>query len=55
MLAIFDGPIGGYMPDGTLAVVGDARLHYYMAKDNDAVRDTQLVDYSYGSTTLQAR
>ena len=40
MLAIFDGPIGGYLPDGTLAVVGDARLHYYMAKDNDAVRDT---------------
>jgi 2,4'-dihydroxyacetophenone dioxygenase len=55
MLAIFDGPIGGYMPDGTLAVVGDARLHYYMAKDNDAVHDTQLVDYAHGSTSLQTR
>ncbi|WP_322008005.1 cupin domain-containing protein [Paraburkholderia tropica] len=55
MLAIFDGPIGGYLPDGALAVVGDARLHYYMAKDNDAVRNTQLVDYAHGSTSLQSR
>ena len=53
MLAMFDGPIGGYTEDGQLAVMGDARLHYYMAKDNDAVHNTQLVDYSYGSTDLQ--
>ncbi|MGV9711892.1 cupin domain-containing protein [Gordonia sp. NPDC003424] len=53
MLAVFDGPIGGYTEDGQLAVMGDARLHYYMAKDNDAVHNTQLVDYSYGSTDLQ--
>lgn len=53
MLAVFDGPIGGYTDDGQLAVMGDARLHYYMAKDNNAVHNTQLVDYSYGSTDLQ--
>ena len=53
MLAMFDGPIGGYMPDGQLAVIGDARLHYYMARDNGAVANTQLVDYVHGSTHLQ--
>ncbi|MCY1246830.1 hypothetical protein D9M72_601030 [compost metagenome] len=53
MLAMFDGPIGGYVPDGQLAVVADARLHYYMARDNNAARDVQLVDYAHGSTELQ--
>ncbi|UCM29504.1 hypothetical protein LE197_06275 [Pseudomonas sp. PS1(2021)] len=53
MLAMFDGPIGGYMPDGQLAVVADARLHYYMARDNNAARDVQLIDYAHGSTDLQ--
>ena len=33
--------------------MADARLHYYMARDNNAVHNTQLVDYSYGSTDLQ--
>jgi len=52
MLAMFDGPIGGYTPDGALAVMADARLHYYMARDHQAVHDTQLVDYAHGSTDL---
>lgn len=55
MLAIFDGPIGGYADDGQLAVVADARLHYYMARDNRAIADTQVVDYAYGSTELQTQ
>lgn len=52
MLAMFDGPIGGYTEDGKLAVMADARLHYYMAKGNDAIHDTQVVDYAHGSTGL---
>ncbi|WP_224390007.1 2,4'-dihydroxyacetophenone dioxygenase family protein [Pseudonocardia sp. ICBG1293] len=46
MLAFVDGPIAGYLPDGQLGVVADARLHYYMARDNDAVARTQVVDYA---------
>lgn len=46
MIAMVEGPIAGYLPDGGLAVVADARLHYYMARDNDAVGHTQLVDYA---------
>ncbi|MGV9585589.1 2,4'-dihydroxyacetophenone dioxygenase family protein [Nocardia farcinica] len=46
MLAFVDGPIAGYLPDGTLGVVADARLHYYMARDNNAVAHTQVVDYA---------
>ncbi len=46
MLAFVEGPIAGYLPDGGLGVVADARLHYYMARDNDAVALTQVVDYA---------
>lgn len=54
MLAIFDGPIGGYAPDGALGVIADARLHYYLARENSAVKDTQIVDYAHGTTTLDS-
>lgn len=46
MLAFVDGPIAGYLPDGNLGVVADARPHYYVARDNDAVARTQIVDYA---------
>lgn len=53
MFAVSHGPIGGYTEDGQLAVMADARLHYYMAKENNAVEHTTVVDYTYGSLNLQ--
>ncbi|KQL43905.1 2,4'-dihydroxyacetophenone dioxygenase family protein [Brevibacillus choshinensis] len=49
MLAISHGPIGGYTDDGQLALMADARLHYLMARENEAVKFTTLVDYTHGS------
>ena len=46
MLAMVDGPIAGYAPEGELGAIADARLHYYIAAANDAVGHTQLVDYA---------
>ncbi len=46
MVAIAHGPIGGYMPDGTLALVADARLHYELAKQNNATALTTVVDFA---------
>lgn len=46
MLAFLDGPIAGYAPDDSLAVVADARLHLYLARENGAVEHTQVVDYA---------
>ncbi|MDI6627752.1 MAG: 2,4'-dihydroxyacetophenone dioxygenase family protein [Rhodococcus sp. (in: high G+C Gram-positive bacteria)] len=51
MLAFVEGPIAGYMPDGSLGVIADARLHYYMARDNDAIARVQLVDYATDPST----
>lgn len=53
MLAISHGPIAGYNEDGDLVVMADARLHYYMARENNAVQHTMIVDYQIGSTNLQ--
>lgn len=53
MFAISHGPIGGYTGDGDLVVMADARLHYYMARENNAVEHTMIVDYQIGSTNLQ--
>ncbi|MEK3936784.1 2,4'-dihydroxyacetophenone dioxygenase family protein [Sporosarcina sp. FSL W7-1349] len=53
MLAVSHGPIGGYDDDGNLAVMADARLHYYMAKENNALQHTTVVDYTFGTTELQ--
>lgn len=48
MPAFVEGPIAGYLPDGGLGVVADARLHYYMARDSDVVAPTQMVGYATG-------
>lgn len=53
MFAVSHGPIGGYDDDGNLVVMADARLHYYMAKENNAVDYTTVVDYTFGTTDLQ--
>ncbi len=53
MFAISHGPIAGYNDDGELVVIADARLHYYMARENNAVEHTTVIDYAYGSTHLQ--
>ncbi len=50
MFAMMDGPIGGYTDEGGLAVVADARLHYYMARENDATAQTMVVDYATAPT-----
>ncbi|EDL65590.1 2,4'-dihydroxyacetophenone dioxygenase family protein [Bacillus sp. SG-1] len=52
MFAVSHGPIGGYDDDGNLAVMADARLHYYMARDNNAVEYTTVVDYTHSTTSL---
>ncbi|KIL72761.1 2,4'-dihydroxyacetophenone dioxygenase family protein [Bacillus badius] len=52
MLAISHGPIGGYDDDGQLAVMADARLHYYMARENNALKHTTIVDYTFGTTEM---
>lgn len=46
MLAFVEGPIAGYLPDGNIGVIADARLHYYMARANNAIERTQVVDYA---------
>ncbi len=44
MLAFMLGPIAGYHED-KMVVIADAKLHYEMAKQNDAVKYTTLVGY----------
>lgn len=45
MLLISDGPIVAYGPDGSIESIGDAALHYHLARKNNAVEHTMLVDY----------
>lgn len=52
MLGISHGPIGGYDDDGNLVLMADARLHYYMARENNAIEYTTVVDYSHGTTDM---
>lgn len=44
MLGIMHGPIAGYH-EGNMVVIADAKLHYEMAKQNDAVKLTTVVGY----------
>lgn len=44
MLGIMHGPIAGYH-EGNMVVIADAKLHYEMAKENDAVKYTTVVGY----------
>lgn len=55
MFAYSHGPIAGYDDDGQLVVMADARLHFYMARENNAIEHTTIVDYSYGSQDLQSK
>lgn len=45
MVAIAHGPIGGYDPDGNLALMADARLHYELARQNNATALTTVVGF----------
>lgn len=44
MLGFMIGPIAGYYED-KLVVIADAKLHYEMARQNDATRYTTVVGY----------
>ncbi|MEL4024729.1 2,4'-dihydroxyacetophenone dioxygenase family protein [Lysinibacillus endophyticus] len=52
MLAVSYGPIAGYDDDGNLALIADARLHYYMARENNAIEYTTVIDYTDGTTEM---
>lgn len=44
MLGIMSGPIAGYH-EGKMVVVADAKLHYELAKQNNATSQTTVVGY----------